>query len=241
MRPCLKVATLPESLHSSYYGKNTTAERKSIRFDTIEIREYARTVGDNPSCSSGPPLTIDWIYDTSLIIPVKEFEENRPPRRTYSQLIVGGAERQEMLLKEWNIPKHEVVNAIRSTIRAKNQRRRTLINIGRVSNMEEVLESVGKKLKQTVLRTEKLEAEKLYKASLQCADNQRVDSQQQDLQTKEPKRDSERTAKLLGSALRRIGTHKNGNYDLEKPEDREHDLDWTSDDPNNADVVSLEA
>jgi hypothetical protein len=104
MRPCLKVATLPESLHSSYYGKNTTAESKSIRFDTIERREYARTVGDNPPCSSGPPLAIDWIYDEPLIIPVKEFEENRPPRRTYSQLIVGGTERQEMLLKEWNIP-----------------------------------------------------------------------------------------------------------------------------------------
>jgi hypothetical protein len=91
------------------------------------------------------------------------------------------------------------------------------------------------------LRKEKLQTEKLYKASVQCTDNYLVDSQKQDLQTKEPKRDSERTAKLLGRALRRIGTHKNGNYDLEKPEDSEHDVNWTSDDPNNAEVVSLEA
>jgi hypothetical protein len=29
----------------------------SVLFNAIEIREYARTVGDNPSCSSGPPVT----------------------------------------------------------------------------------------------------------------------------------------------------------------------------------------
>ena len=27
-----------------------------IKFDKVIIREYARTVGDNPSCSSGPPV-----------------------------------------------------------------------------------------------------------------------------------------------------------------------------------------
>ena len=32
--------------------------RKSgIKFHIIEIREYERTVGDNPSCSSGPPIS----------------------------------------------------------------------------------------------------------------------------------------------------------------------------------------
>ena len=33
--------------------RRTTA---SITFDRIEIREYARTVGDNPSCTAGPPI-----------------------------------------------------------------------------------------------------------------------------------------------------------------------------------------
>jgi hypothetical protein len=30
---------------------------RSIEFHHVEIREYARTVGDNPSCSSGAPIT----------------------------------------------------------------------------------------------------------------------------------------------------------------------------------------
>ena len=31
--------------------------RPSVLFKAIEIREYERTVGDNPSCSSGPPVS----------------------------------------------------------------------------------------------------------------------------------------------------------------------------------------
>lgn len=31
-------------------------KRKSVRFNDIQIRDYERTVGDNPSCSSGPPI-----------------------------------------------------------------------------------------------------------------------------------------------------------------------------------------
>jgi hypothetical protein len=33
------------------------SKSRSVIFTAIEIREYARTVGDNPSCSSGPPIS----------------------------------------------------------------------------------------------------------------------------------------------------------------------------------------
>jgi hypothetical protein len=29
---------------------------KKVKFDTVEIREYNRHVGDHPSCSNGPPI-----------------------------------------------------------------------------------------------------------------------------------------------------------------------------------------
>ena len=55
----LKYSTEDESIHSTY-GSNESkdsCERKGITFKDIMIREYARTVGDNPSCSSGPPIS----------------------------------------------------------------------------------------------------------------------------------------------------------------------------------------
>lgn len=70
----LKYLSADESL-STVYGsersfddgndKHSPTERRMmpnrrshcVIFTDIEIREYARTVGDNPSCSSGPPMS----------------------------------------------------------------------------------------------------------------------------------------------------------------------------------------
>jgi hypothetical protein len=56
----MKKRTIDESLHSTYGSEEmiTGLSRKldSLKFDKICIREYSRTVGDNPSCSSGPPV-----------------------------------------------------------------------------------------------------------------------------------------------------------------------------------------
>ena len=54
IRSVMKIRTLDESVHSTY-GSEPGGKGK-IAFKNVGIREYARTVGDNPSCSSGPPM-----------------------------------------------------------------------------------------------------------------------------------------------------------------------------------------
>lgn len=55
----MKVATLDESLHSAYGSESSVASdgtkkiKIRIKFTDIEVRSYNRTVGDNPSVSSG--------------------------------------------------------------------------------------------------------------------------------------------------------------------------------------------
>lgn len=45
------------SQHSTVVSRTSpSAEDKSVRFGSISIREHERVVGDNPSCSTGPPL-----------------------------------------------------------------------------------------------------------------------------------------------------------------------------------------
>lgn len=56
----MKCRTLDESLHSTYgsdSGSKNAEKDGGIQFHKIVIREYDRTVGDNPSCSSGPPVS----------------------------------------------------------------------------------------------------------------------------------------------------------------------------------------
>ena len=60
----MKFVSADESMHK-VYGQNTQpgtdseddSSKGNIQFKAVEIREYARTVGDNPSCSSGPPIS----------------------------------------------------------------------------------------------------------------------------------------------------------------------------------------
>lgn len=70
----LKFKSVEASLHSTYGGSSSNHSeskapdgeagedignsngRRTITFTEILVREYARTVGDNPSCSSGPPV-----------------------------------------------------------------------------------------------------------------------------------------------------------------------------------------
>jgi hypothetical protein len=42
----------------SQHSENSAKQQpeKGVRFNEIHIRDYERIVGDNPSCSSGPPI-----------------------------------------------------------------------------------------------------------------------------------------------------------------------------------------
>lgn len=51
-----------EALYDAPGSRNRT-----VRFGVVEIREFERCVGDNPSCSSGVPIRYDWI-DSSFKI-----------------------------------------------------------------------------------------------------------------------------------------------------------------------------
>lgn len=53
--------------HSPYF-LGVSTEPKAVRFGTIGIREHERTVGDNPSCSTGPPIgyvfVLIWVFSS---------------------------------------------------------------------------------------------------------------------------------------------------------------------------------
>lgn len=58
----MKYVTEDESMHSKYGSESKEASKESddakqVVLKDIQIREYARTIGDNPSCSSGPPIS----------------------------------------------------------------------------------------------------------------------------------------------------------------------------------------
>lgn len=55
IKSVMRVSSLDESLHKKGLTKNPKRP-SGIVFHEIRIREYARALGDNPSCSAGPPV-----------------------------------------------------------------------------------------------------------------------------------------------------------------------------------------
>lgn len=104
-----------------------TAERTfRVNFNTIEIQEYPIIAGDNPSVSTGVPLTIDW---TPLGKNAYDFEEYEQAvegvRRTCRAEIRIPASRRMEVLRQLGVSRGEIQEAVKEVNLARKQRQRT--------------------------------------------------------------------------------------------------------------------
>lgn len=148
VKSVMKCRTLDESLHSVYGAQKN--HNQNIKFGTVGIREYGRTLGDNPSCSSGPPVSISWDYNVLGEMEVEEYEETRPARRSQMEMVLPRKLRFDMLRHEWNVSQKHIAEAVRRNVRTKSQRRTTVNNLGKASKVEQLVESFSRKLKRTL-------------------------------------------------------------------------------------------
>lgn len=108
----------------SLSSSSSSERRKSVRFDRVNIREYDVTVGDNPSCSSGVPITLSWKYKVHEGIPLDQYEmQNTTSRGNAIQLNAG--DRYAMLTKN-GVPDSEIIEAHEECQRVQKERRETI-------------------------------------------------------------------------------------------------------------------
>jgi len=165
LRSSMRVASLDESLHNfdisrSRGGRvNSSVEvlptlketdSRNVIFDAIRIREYERSLGDNPSCSTGPPISLGWKYQECTTVSLDKFESFRGPRRSQFEMLIPRDKRQEMLVREWNTPPQQCARAVRENMKTKSQRRRTIENLG-FEKFDTALESARRKIVRTVM------------------------------------------------------------------------------------------
>ena len=124
----------------------------SIRFSTIEIRSYSRILGDNPSCSHGPAISIGWEYDSaSVTVNVDEFEYYRTNDRLESADLVLSRDEREGILEEIGYSCQEIVGAVRRNVKVKNRRRQTVNNLP-VARFEEMVEKATRLVKRSLFK-----------------------------------------------------------------------------------------
>ena len=112
----------------------------SVRFDRVIVREYERTVGDNPSCTSGPPIAIGWSYSPTTVFDLDRYEEIKSPlRRDRRDLFLSASERTSILKDHWQISSSELREARREATFIQYCREKTILSRrGRRSPTDEV-------------------------------------------------------------------------------------------------------
>jgi len=108
------VSYKPSSLKApaSPQKKTLAPIRYTVAFSVVQIREYERTVGDNPSCTAGPPISLGWEYRQTPDEPIA-VHANRSTKRSKREFHLAASTRTYLLQNEWEIPETDLRKARR--------------------------------------------------------------------------------------------------------------------------------
>ena len=100
IRSVLRVTTQFNSLKTKGIVQDLT-QHKRVEFTFLEVREYPVVLGDNPSVTEGPPITIDWGHDpsTKFVLDVNSFERMRGNRRPACDLVLPRSVREQWYVR----------------------------------------------------------------------------------------------------------------------------------------------
>lgn len=121
-------------------------DSRSVSFSNLCIREYSITLGDNPSCSYGVPISLGWDFNEhkeSLSLDMYESTKKKE-RRNRRDLILSYNTRRH-LLKRAGYTKGELKEALHEVNRIKYERDMTklfLITSGLEDVVEQAVDSV---------------------------------------------------------------------------------------------------
>ena len=107
-------------------GSGTTGNKKSVTFGSIEVREYSRCLGDHPSTSSGPPISLGWDYITKGRFNLFDYEQQRQSfRNLYKNrsFALSPKRRKELLLEHSDATIQQMKDVISDIKRIRFQRR----------------------------------------------------------------------------------------------------------------------
>jgi len=97
----LRSSTLSNSSNTASLGNNYGGQNNNtVSFGSIQIHSHRLILGDNPSVSSGPPVTVDWKPFLSGTYDLDEYEKQKPEPRGKEAMILPRSVREELLRNE---------------------------------------------------------------------------------------------------------------------------------------------
>lgn len=128
----------------------TTRKQKNrqVGFDHVQIRSYSMTIGDNPACRVGAPVSLDWQYEELPVLTLDHFESARAITRKNKirHLYLNYYQRKKILL-ESGYSQDELKQAEKEAAKVQRQRSMTQVFCP-FSKIEELAQSARRKVKR---------------------------------------------------------------------------------------------
>ena len=108
-------------------GNHNKILKRPVSFDAVTIRTYNLTLGDHPSCTKGPALSLSWEYEQYKKIPIDIFEEFREGKRGQSkhEMYISSQIRKDFVKRLYNVTEEEVLKRQNEMDEIKKQRLKT--------------------------------------------------------------------------------------------------------------------
>ena len=139
-KSCLKDLNQPRSLRIErtidMTGSLREISNKSVRFSSVDVRDYALCLGDNPSVSRGAPISLGWDYDQEHSYEINTYEHDRFGDRRDSVSLKLPSLQRIQLLKTIGYSRGEINEQVKEVNRVKHKRFETRRKVEREDNLK---------------------------------------------------------------------------------------------------------
>jgi hypothetical protein len=125
------------------------SSQKSVRFDSVSIREHSVVLGSNPAVTCGAPIELGWKHVNETILTVDVFDQIRlGQRRRRKQLLLPVDIRARLLLDAG----HSLYEIIDATMEAQTTKRLRYesAQMKNWERLEQAVEATGKTIRKIV-------------------------------------------------------------------------------------------
>jgi hypothetical protein len=116
----LKYNSQAASLECPYQASSDNA----LSWSTVEIHSHAIQLGDNPSVSHGPPVTITWKAFDSQTVLLEDYETHKPDQQRTRQQMAMPRMCRENILREEGCSRGEMKKAMEEVSKVRKSRAR---------------------------------------------------------------------------------------------------------------------
>lgn len=165
-----------ESL-ASFFNPTTVPLKKRVCFHNIHVRDYDQTIGDNPSCSYGTPVSLDWNYQENEALNIDVYEGNRLRRRSLRDMHLNYYQRKHLLSLRHS--EDEIKEGKKTAEKLKHQRSITKL-LAPLMKLESIVESAGRKARRALKKKNPMAKKCLSTGNLVLDDESNVSARSVD-------------------------------------------------------------